>query len=103
MRVANHLLEFRAQQLHELESACGCGKQLGDVTTVNLTGLEVPLLGATLLFLRSASVPSRILLPAARPTHFFFFVGFNQAGVPGPAGTDIKWAINVIPTVAEAG
>ncbi len=41
MRVANSLLEFRAQQLHELESHCGCGKQLGDVTTINLTGLEV--------------------------------------------------------------
>jgi hypothetical protein len=41
MKVANSLLEFRAEQLHELETSCGCGKQLGDVTTVNLTGLQV--------------------------------------------------------------
>ena len=52
MRVANHLLEFRSQQLHDLETNCGCGKQLGDVTTVNLTGLEVfPILFITVLLL----------------------------------------------------
>lgn len=40
MRVVNHVLEFRQAQLAELEGACGCGKTLGDVTTMNCTLLH---------------------------------------------------------------
>lgn len=47
MRVANKLLEFRQAQYEELKAGCGCGKELGDVTTVNMTSLKVRFLVAT--------------------------------------------------------
>ena len=34
---ANKVLAFREEQAAELASACGCGKGLGDFTTMNLT------------------------------------------------------------------
>lgn len=40
MRVANKILAFREEQRLALEASCGCGKQLGDFTTMNLTMLH---------------------------------------------------------------
>ena len=40
MRVCTKVLAFREEQRLELESKCACGKQLGDVTTMNLTALK---------------------------------------------------------------
>jgi len=37
MRMANKVLAFREEQAAELAASCGCGKQLGDFTTMNLT------------------------------------------------------------------
>jgi aminoacylase len=39
-RVITHFLGYRAEQKAAYESACGCGKTLGDFTTVNLTSLR---------------------------------------------------------------
>lgn len=40
MRMANSVLAFRAEQAAALETQCGCGKGLGDYTTMNLTMLK---------------------------------------------------------------
>ena len=39
MRVINSVLAFREDQKKQLEANCGCGKQLGDYTTMNCTQL----------------------------------------------------------------
>ena len=39
-KVIDKMLAFREQQKAELERTCGCGKQLGDFTTVNCTMLQ---------------------------------------------------------------
>jgi Rad3-related DNA helicase len=40
LRVANHFAALRAEQEAALEASCGCGKTLGDFTSVNLTMLR---------------------------------------------------------------
>jgi aminoacylase len=40
LRFANKVMAFRAQQAAALEASCGCGKGLGDFTTMNLSMLK---------------------------------------------------------------
>ncbi|RYG53877.1 M20/M25/M40 family metallo-hydrolase [archaeon] len=37
LRFANHMMELREGERKKLEATCGCGKQLGDFTTINMT------------------------------------------------------------------
>ena len=89
MRMANKVLAFREEQAAELAASCGCGKQLGDFTTMNLTMVS----GSAVSF-RSCLAPShatdRAVLRLA-------------VSLQLKAGSLDQHQFNVIPTVAEAG
>lgn len=105
MRMANKVLAFREEQAAELAASCGCGKQLGDFTTMNLTMvsggmLSLLILPCTFLLIRPCCVMLVFLWgcrlePFSEPRH--------AVSLQLKAGSLDQHQFNVIPTVAEAG